>query len=48
MVDKGMKVISLSGGAAGKYLSTAQDAYWALLEKERPATMKKLRPLLSK
>jgi TRAP-type C4-dicarboxylate transport system substrate-binding protein len=47
LVDKGMKVIALPGDEGKKFVATALDAYWALLEKDRPDSMKVLRPLLS-
>ena len=47
LIDKGMKVITLAGDDGKKLLATALDAYWDLLEAEKPANIKTLRPLLS-
>ena len=48
MVEGGMTVITLDGEEGAKLVDTALDAYWGLLEGERPESMKALRPLLSR
>lgn len=48
MVDAGMKVITLEGEEGERLVETALDAYWGLLEEEKPESMKALRPLLSR
>lgn len=47
LVDKGMQVITLKGDEGKKFVNMALDAYWGLLEKDKPDSMKTLRPLLS-
>jgi TRAP-type transport system periplasmic protein len=47
LVAKGMKVITLKGDEGKKFVNLALDSYWGLLEKDRPDSMKILRPLLS-
>jgi TRAP-type C4-dicarboxylate transport system substrate-binding protein len=48
MLEGGMQVITLPPADAEALVETALESYWSLLEAEKPDSMAKLRPLLSK